>query len=84
MLTLETKYHSVACLVIYCWLFVSLYIALTSHVYCFSELLENEKTGGYGTQVCDQDGRICTCSIVYNDAKYVNERARNDIVLLSR
>lgn len=24
------------------------------------------------------------CKFVYNDAKYVNERARNDIVLLSR
>ncbi|ONK81641.1 uncharacterized protein A4U43_C01F31390 [Asparagus officinalis] len=51
-----------------------------------SEQLENEQTGGCGTQVCDKviNAKISAYSIVYNDAKYVNERARNDIVLLSR
>jgi len=52
---------------------------------CFSDQLENEQAGEVHTQVRDQFiGGGCTYSIVYNDAKYVNERARNDIVLLSR
>lgn len=51
-----------------------------------SEHLGNKQVGGAGTQLCDQviDGRNSTYSIAYNDAKYVNERARNDIILLSR
>lgn len=50
-----------------------------------SDQLENEQAGEVHTQVRDQFiGGGCTYSIVYNDAKYVNERARNDIVLLSR
>ncbi|KAF8398980.1 hypothetical protein HHK36_014845 [Tetracentron sinense] len=38
-----------------------------------------ESTSTYSTQ-----GLAEACKFVYNDAKFVNERARNDIVLLSR
>ncbi|KAH0457744.1 hypothetical protein IEQ34_013059 [Dendrobium chrysotoxum] len=55
---------------------------------------EDEKDEEYGSQLCEQvlSGRIYhpnhglaeACKFVYNDAKFVNERARNDIILLSR
>ncbi|KAJ6838567.1 uncharacterized protein M6B38_318090 [Iris pallida] len=48
--------------------------------------LQDSQAGENGTQLCDQviPDSSSTYSIVYNDAKFVNERARNDIVLLSR
>ncbi|XP_020595647.1 uncharacterized protein LOC110035712 isoform X2 [Phalaenopsis equestris] len=56
--------------------------------------MEDEKDEGYGSQLCEQvlSGRVyhpnqglaAACKFVYNDAKFVNERARNDIILLSR
>ncbi|KAL0915259.1 hypothetical protein M5K25_015662 [Dendrobium thyrsiflorum] len=55
---------------------------------------EDEKDEEYGSQLCEQvlSGRVYhpnqglaeACKFVYNDAKFVNERARNDIILLSR
>lgn len=51
-----------------------------------NEKHENEQVGGSSIQFRDQVTRkiTSTYSIVYNDAIYINERARNDIVLLSR
>ncbi|EEF31196.1 senescence-associated protein AAF, chlorolplastic isoform X2 [Ricinus communis] len=37
-----------------------------------------------GTIIHSNQGLAEACKFVYNDAKYVNERARNDIILLSR
>ncbi|CAD5180680.1 unnamed protein product [Musa acuminata subsp. malaccensis] len=44
--------------------------------------LEDEHCGGYASH--SSQGLAEACRFVYNDAKYVNERARNDIILLSR
>ncbi|KAG1334745.1 Senescence-associated protein OSA15, chloroplastic [Cocos nucifera] len=58
--------------------------------------LKNEQAGGNAPQLCDHHimpgssptysarGLAEACKFVYNDAKFVNERARNDIILLSR
>ncbi|CAL9110552.1 unnamed protein product [Musa textilis] len=44
--------------------------------------LEDGHCGGYASH--SSQGLAEACRFVYNDAKYVNERARNDIILLSR
>nr|XP_010916485.1 senescence-associated protein OSA15, chloroplastic isoform X2 [Elaeis guineensis] len=58
--------------------------------------LEDEQAEGNAPQLCDHHimpgcsptysarGLAEACKFVYNDAKFVNERARNDIILLSR
>lgn len=58
--------------------------------------LEDEQAGENSPQLCDHRimpgscpiyaarGLAEACKFVYNDAKFVNERARNDIILLSR
>lgn len=49
----------------------------------FSGELQDSQAGETGCDKVIPDSSS-TYSIVYNDAKFVNERARNDIILLSR
>lgn len=39
---------------------------------------------GIGRQLDDKQGIAEACKYACNDAKFVNERARNDMVILSR
>ncbi|GAB2226742.1 hypothetical protein Droror1_Dr00022562 [Drosera rotundifolia] len=52
-----------------------------------SDRCKNEETGHHYAPtkvICSKRALAEACKYVYNDAKYVNERARNDIILLSR
>ncbi|KAL9273920.1 Senescence-associated protein SPA15, chloroplastic-like protein [Drosera capensis] len=52
-----------------------------------SDRCKNEETGHHyapSKVICSKRALAEACKYVYNDAKYVNEKARNDIILLSR
>ncbi|CAI9111375.1 OLC1v1011592C1 [Oldenlandia corymbosa var. corymbosa] len=57
---------------------------LDDHSDTHRERFEDEHPVRPGKTISSHQGLAEACKFVYNDAKYVNERARNDFVLLSR
>lgn len=50
----------------------------------FCSVQENDQATTVGKVIPSSQAIAEACKFAYNDAKFVNERAKNDIVLLSR
>lgn len=59
-------------------------IRLCIFAFCFRNQSEDEHSNSAGKNVSSSHGLAQACEFACNDAKFVNERAKNDIVLLSR
>ena len=63
------------------------YLSIHGNSVFISVQLEDEKDENLVVPeriIHSNQGLAVACKFVYNDAKFVNERARNDMVLLSR